>query len=165
MVFMFGCYGAPVNTSTWNSTAPRVIARIFANGSYDTSVYCTDCLPSPMVFTTVRARCHIPLATAVIKKYYTCLQVVSNDGISGWFIGGGEIETNVAASPSPTNPPSGPGGIWWVPASASYPVATTLLYQVFNIKALMIYNNWLWASKNYLPVTIAGDGGINGVFR
>jgi hypothetical protein len=35
---VFGCYDAPVGTSGFQSTARRVIARIWANGQYDTSL-------------------------------------------------------------------------------------------------------------------------------
>ena len=52
---MFGCYNATPGSLTFESTAARVIARLFVNGTIDTSLYASD-LTFPNVFVSVLLR-------------------------------------------------------------------------------------------------------------
>ncbi len=50
---MTGCYDTPVGTYTGVSSVPRVIARIFPDGHWDTSVAFTGVIAFPNIFTSV----------------------------------------------------------------------------------------------------------------
>ncbi len=75
-----GCYNAPLGTPTFNGPAERVIARIYPNGTVDTTLSYPHLFPNPNLFQSV----------------------VSLDGQSSFWVGGSPYQTTAASSPSPS---------------------------------------------------------------
>jgi hypothetical protein len=124
---------ASPNTPTWQSSNPRVIARLWGDGSNDFSLRMTDVGLSPN----------------------TIESVVSFDGQSGFWISSAPVQTLYGASPSPipAGPSSGTGIRYFVPGPGVN--TSTPLYNAFPVKALTLFNNQLWAAK--MATGPAGD--------
>jgi hypothetical protein len=120
-----GCYDVSVG-STVSSSATRVIARIYANGTFDTSLTFSDAYHYPSVFSSV----------------------ASLDGISGFWTTGGPQLSMIAASPGlAQNNIGSSNGLRYLPAGA---VNTTLMYNAFTLNSITLFGNTIYGTKNLL---------------
>jgi hypothetical protein len=125
-VFMFGCYDVPVGQPL-NSTANRVIARIFPNGTFDTSLYFNDSYQPPNIFSSV----------------------ASLDGVSGFWTTGGPQLSMIPASPGFSQANVGAtNGLHFV--TAGTPGASTPLYYAYALNSLTLFGGTIYGTKNVL---------------
>jgi hypothetical protein len=120
-----GCYNvAAGSVTTYQSAAQRVIARIYGNASFDTSIALTDALLAPAIFTSV----------------------VSTDGQSQFWVSGSQYAGSDTGTVTP-QPAGSSGGIRYTtgqPSTASIPI-----YYQFPVQALTLYNNYLYIGVSF----------------
>jgi hypothetical protein len=134
--FVAGCYNAPVGGPAYQANVQRVIARVFANGSIDTSLIVTDAFFPPCVFSGV----------------------VSPDGVSDFWMVGSQFSSSAysptSPSPSPFSagvPPS--GGLRYYRGNTGT-TNSTQLYNNYPVNAVtLIPGLGVWVSKNYISTS------------
>jgi hypothetical protein len=120
-VLLVGCYNLPVgSTLTYQSSAQRVIARLFGNVSIDTSIYLTDALQSPSVFTSV----------------------VSTDGISQFWVSGSQYTGSDTGTVTP-QPAGASGGVRFSTGGTT----SVSIYNQYAVNALTLFNGNLYVAK------------------
>jgi hypothetical protein len=116
-----------VGYPTFTSSARRVIARVFANGTIDTSLSLPHLFPPASVFTSV----------------------VSTDGASQFWVSGSAYQSLNAASPSPSalGSSSSDAGVFYLDSSGAPPV---LVYnKCLPVTSLTIGEQLLFLTKGY----------------
>lgn len=123
-----GCYDVPVGFPTFQSSSPRVIARVFANGTFDTSLAFPHLFPNPNVFTAV----------------------ASVDGVSGFWVSGSPYISLNGASPTPSaiGATVVDAGVLYVDQSGNPP--TQVYNKYLPVTSLTIFNGNLFLTKGYV---------------
>jgi hypothetical protein len=125
--FIAGCYDAPVGYPTFSSSARRVIARIFANGTYDTSMSFPHLFPSANVITSV----------------------VSTDGVSQFWVSGSPYQSLNGGSPSPSAPgqAAADSGVFYLDNTGAAPFP--IYHKLLPVTSLTISTDTLYLTKGY----------------
>jgi hypothetical protein len=124
---MFGCYNATPGSLTYRSNAARVIARIFPNGTVDTSMYMTD-QNFPNVFVSV-------VAMSLTSGYWisTAVYVTNNPTLGG------------SATATPAAPIATTGVRYLAPGATT----SAEVYNVFPVRALSLWNGQLFVAVGF----------------